>query len=196
MRSVAIICLIHCKYRERARAVLLLIYSACWLWPRDPHGVTLSTLILSHHPSGPAKLFFVTNWPTSHHIPEYKLQEHLLLTFLSLSLPPSLASPGYDPPTPQAAAMVWDLSSSLHVWRCQNSDGCGANEAKLGRRLCIPGTILTRLVTGWLVRQNYGAAADIVYSLPPPASLSQISLYGCRKESVLTGGTSLDRTYI
>ena len=55
---------------------------------------------------------------------------------------------------------------ALHVWECQNCDGCGANEAKLGRRLCILGTILTRLVTGWLVRQNYGTAADIVYSVP------------------------------
>ena len=65
------------------------------------------------------------------------------------------------------------------------------------------GTILTRLVTGWVVRQSYGTAADIVYTVspqslhsPPAPHLSQISLYGCRKESVLTGGTSLDRTYI
>ena len=73
---------------------------------------------------------------------------------------PSSYLPPHPPlPTPHAAA-----APALHVWECQNCDGCGANEAKLGRRLCMPGTILTSLLTAKLVRQSYETAPDIVYS--------------------------------
>lgn len=127
--------------------VVAVIYSACWdvSHSHTVHLDLISPAGESHHPSGPAKLFFVTNWPSTFQSTDYKN------TFF---LPPSPPLP-----TPHAAA-----APALHVWECQNCDGCGANEAKLGRRLCMPGTILTSLLTAKLVRQSYETAPDIVYS--------------------------------
>ena len=130
--------------------VVAVIYSACWDVSHS-HTV-LSTLILSRQPG---------SLTIRQDLPNFSLsQTGQAHSRVQTTRTPSSYLPPLPPlPTPHAAA-----APALHVWECQNCDGCGANEAKLGRRLCMPGTILTSLLTAKLVRQSYETAPDIVYS--------------------------------
>ena len=97
------------------------------------------------------------------------------------------------------------------VWKCQKFDGLRANEAKLGWSLCMPSTMLTRVLTpdpvttmselklepppphyglSLLLINMLGTWHNLVFTqcsrqcLKQHPSYLKISLYGCRKESL------------
>ena len=55
------------------------------------------------------------------------------------------------PPALTCSCKCAGLAGPGCVWKCQKFDGLGANEAKLGWSLCMPSTMLTRVLTPDLV---------------------------------------------
>ena len=116
------------------------------------------------------------------------------------------------PPALTCSCKCAGLAGPGCVWKCQKFDGLGANEAKLGWSLCMPSTMLTRVLTPDLVttmselkllllRETHytfrllvinmlGAWHNLVFTqcsrqcLKLHPSYLEISLYGCRKESL------------
>ena len=124
-------------------------------------------------------------------------------------LPPvSPLSPPVPPECSCRCEAMWGrprLPGLSCVWKCQKFDGLGANEAKLGWSLCMPSTMLTRVLTPDLVTTmselqllptpthytrelglltGYTSAQCSRQCLKQHPSYLEISLYGCRKESL------------
>ena len=136
---------------------------------------------------------------------------------VSLSAAPDGKEPRVSsPPGPDMQLQMWRAkllrpAGLSCVWKCQKFDGLRANEAKLGWSLCMPSTMLTRVLTpdpvttmselnfvpppphyglSLLLINMLGTRHNLVFTqcsrqcLKQHPSYLKISLYGCRKESL------------